>query len=210
MHPEFKFRDRNIEFNSSGHVVSNLTTPLITTASSSGAHASHRDPPPATQSDKPAAETHQESKPIAEEKEAEKEAAEDAREPDLTPEKTKPLDDVLTEQPSDSKLQDDPPAGGAAVGNGGVDLEDGLNSRSVEKAPGKEEANTSLDLTVPPLPLSAQQMVSDVSAEERRLLFRVKWLLQRFRDSASHDLRIEHTQKSLDLLIEVPLLCETT
>jgi hypothetical protein len=62
---------------------------------------------------------------------------------------------------------------------------------------------------VPPLPLSAQQTVSDVSAEERRLLFRVKWLLQRFRDSASHDLRIEHTQKSLDLLIEVPLLCET-
>ena len=67
MHPEFKFRDRNIEFNSSGHVVSNLTTPLITTAAPSGPTATNRDPPPSTQSDKPAAESQQELKPAPEE-----------------------------------------------------------------------------------------------------------------------------------------------
>ena len=205
MHPDFKFRDRNIEFNSSGHVVSNLTTPLVTTAATSGPNASQRDPnpAPAAQRDKPAADPQQESKPtkaveqssIAEDREA---AEEEAKDPEPTPEKAKakPLEDTLTD------------TGGAAEGNnGGVDLEASMTGSSVEKG---QDNNTSLDLTtVPPLPLPlplpAQQTDSTlvVSAEERRLLFRVNWLLQRFRDSVSRDLRIEHTQKSLDLLIEV-------
>lgn len=206
MHPEFKFRDRNIEFNSSGHVVSNLTTPLITTAATSGSHA---NPAPAAQKDKPPTEAQQEPKPtkaveqsIPEEKET---AEEEAKDPEPTPEKAKPLlEEALTEPPSGAKLQDDPSAGGVTRGSPGVDLESSLNSSSVEKG---LEANTSMDFTtVPPLSLPAQQTdkTLTVSAEERRLLFRVNWLLQRFRDSASRDLRIEHTQKSLDLLMEVP------
>lgn len=41
-----------------------------------------------------------------------------------------------------------------------------------------------------------------VSDDDQRLLLRVKWLLARFRDTNAHELRHEHTQPSLELLIE--------
>jgi len=70
---------------------------------------------------------------------------------------------------------------------------------------GREDPSPDKALTQPKpsaTPASATIIHPAVSDEDQRLLLRVKWLMARFRDSGAHDLRHEHTQPSLELLIE--------
>lgn len=213
MQPQFNFKNRNIEFSASGHVINNLSTPLIHATAPAA-----RNPNPNPTPNNPTSSSSVKIPPtIAEE--TKEGTSESPKKPDqsvniveseatvpaaaptqraTSPRKQSPIKRELASprvmKRSDSRTDDEIETDKDVEQEhaAGEDGHSHLHSHHHKKdGHGKKDV------------MHEALKGETLTPEDRRLLLRTKWLLQRFKDSFKHEQNHEHTQKSLELLIEV-------